>query len=521
MKSITIVKMSISAMFACSLFSCSIFHAKLPQKTVELSPQTTQNLEVIKDLQPAEVWRHFVTLCAIPRCSGSEDSIALFIGQLATDHGFETFRHKSNDVLVRIPASHGFENYPWKCWQAHLDMVCQSKTGSPTAIYPIMLHREGQLIKASGTTLGADDGFGVAALMAIITDRSIKHGPLELLFTAGEESGFIGAAAFDYTLLKSKIIYNVDSEEEGILTVGSAGIGRMEINLPMHSSVIADNNHVYVIKVSGLKGGHSGFDINKGRANAIKVIVQILKAHPELNVVSISGGSAINTIPREAETIIATPLDKQSLQDLLNSIEKKITTKDTLEKIVFTLQDTTAGKAVRVLNNIDKDSVISFISKLPNGMLAMEHGSTTLVRTSNNVSIVNTHNDTVTVKCLSRSSSNKGIDSVKSIIEAETVITNPKAIAKLVGRYAPWEPNFDSPLVKTVTDTYEQLFHKKMIVQTIHGALECAVFAQNIPDAQIVSIGPTVFGAHSPDEAVKMKSVADYWNLVLALLIKK
>jgi len=508
-------------MFAFLLFSCSMLYAKLPQKTAEPSPQTTQNLQVIKDLQPAEIWKHFATLCSIPRCSGSEDSIASFIGQLATDHGFETFQYKSNDVLVRIPASHGFENYPYTCWQAHLDMVCQSKTGSPTAIYPVILHREGQLIKASGTTLGADDGFGVAALMALITDPGIKHGPLELLFTTGEESGFIGAMAFDYTLLKSKIIYNVDSEEEGIVTVGAAGIGRMEIQIPVHSSVIADNNHVYVIKVSGLKGGHSGIDINKGRANAIKVIVQILKAHPELNVVSISGGSAINTIPREAETIIATPLDKQSLQDALDSIEKKTAAEYTGEKIVFTLQDTTAGKVVRALNSTDKDNITSFISKLPNGMLVMEHGSTTLVRTSNNVSIVDTHNDTVTVNCLFRSSSNKDIDSVKSIIEAETAMANPNAIAKLVGRYAPWEPNFDSPLVKKVTDTYEQIFHKKMIVQTIHGVLECAVFAQNIPDAQIVSIGPTVLGAHTPDEAVNIKSVADYWNLVLALLIKE
>ncbi len=496
-------------------------YSQLSQKTAKLSPKTTQNLHVIKDLQPAEVWQHFATLCSIPRCSGSEDSLAFFIRQLAAKHGFENFLYKSNDVLVRIPASHGFENYPWKCWQAHLDMVCQSKTGSTAAIAPIMLHREGQLVKANGTTLGADDGFGVAALMALITDRRIKHGPLELLFTTSEESGFVGATAFDYTLLKSKIIYNVDSEEEGIVTVGSAGIGLMEINIPVRSSIIGDDNHVYVIKVSDLKGGHSGFDINKGRANAIKVIVQILKAHPELYVLNISGGSAINTIPREAEAIIASPLDKQSLQDALEAIEKKIAAKDTVENILFTLQDTTAGKVVRVMTSTDKDRVLSFISKLPNGILAMEHGSTTSVRTSNNVSIVDTRNDTVTVKCLFRSSSNKDIDSVKSIIESETAVANPKAVAKIVGRYAPWEPNFDSPLVKTVTDTYEQIFRKKMIVQTIHGALECAVFAQNIPDAQIVSIGPTVFGAHTPDEAVNIKSVADYWNLVLALLTKR
>lgn len=507
-------------MSAFLFLSCAISHAKPQQQKDGPSPQTTQNLQVIKDLEPAEVWQHFVTLCSIPRCSGSEDSIASFIGQLATDHGFENFRHTSNDVLVRIPASHGFENYPWECWQAHLDMVCQSRTGSPTAIYPVMLHREGQWIKANGSTLGADDGFGVAALMALITDRNIKHGPLELLFTAGEESGFIGATAFDYTLLKSKIIYNVDSEEEAIVTVGSAGIGRMEINIPVRSSVMADHHHVYVIKVSGLKGGHSGIDIHKGRANAIKVLVQILKAHPELHVVSISGGTAINTIPREAEAIVATPLDKQSLQNALDDIEEKIAVKDSVEKIVFTLQDTAAETEVRVLNRTDKDSILSLISKLPDGMLAMEHGSNTLVRTSNNVSSVDTRHDTVTVQCLFRSSSNKDIDSVQSMIEAETVIANPKAIAKLVGRYAPWEPDFSSPLVKTVTDTYEQMFHKKMIVQTIHGALECAVFAQNIPDAQIVSIGPTVFGAHTPDEAVNIKSVADFWNLVLALLNK-
>lgn len=496
-------------------------YSQLPQKKVERSPQTLQNLQTIKDLQPAEVWQHFVTLCSIPHCSGSEDSIALFIRHLATDRGFETFLDKSNNVLVRIPASHGFENSPWKCWQAHLDMVCQSRKGSPTAIYPIILRREGQLIKATGTTLGADDGFGVAALMTLITDRSIKHGPLELLFTASEEPGFIGATAFDYTLLKSKMVYNVDSEEEGILTVGSAGIERMEINIPLLYSVMADNNHVYVFKVTGLKGGHSGVDINKGRANAIKVMMQILKAHPDLNVASISGGSAINTIPREAQATVATPLDKQALQDALSGIEKKIAAEYNAEKIVFTLQDTTAGKVVRVLNSTDKDSVLSLISRLPNGTLAMERGSTTLVRTSNNVSLVDTRNDTVTVRCLIRSSSNKDMDSLKSIIEVETGLANPQAIAKSVGRYAPWEPNFDSPLVKTVAGTYERIFHKKMIVQTIHGGLECAVFAQHIPDAQIISIGPTVFGAHTPDEAVDIKSVADYWYLVLALLTKK
>src|SRR3984893_2716946 len=151
MKCNTIISMSISGMFAFFLSACSIFNAKAQQKSVRLSPKTLQNLQVIKDLQPAEVWQHFVTLCSIPRCSGSEDPIALFIGQLATDHGFETFQYKSNDVLVRIPASHGFENYPWECWQAHLDMVCQSKTGNPKAIYPVMLHREGQFIKANGT----------------------------------------------------------------------------------------------------------------------------------------------------------------------------------------------------------------------------------------------------------------------------------------------------------------------------------------------------------------------------------
>src|SRR5215467_14356776 len=142
-------------------------NSQLPQKTVERSLQTRQNLQVIKGLEPTELWQHFVTLCSIPHCSGSEDSIALFIGHLARDHGFETLLDKSNNVLVRIPASHGFENYPWECWQAQLDMVCQSKTGGPTAIYPIMLHREGQVIEANGTTLGADDGFGVAALMTL------------------------------------------------------------------------------------------------------------------------------------------------------------------------------------------------------------------------------------------------------------------------------------------------------------------------------------------------------------------
>ena len=202
----------------------------------------------------------------------------------ATKRGFENFINQSNDVLVRIPASHGFESHPWECWQAHLDMVCQSKTGSTNAIAPIALHREGAFIKANGTTLGADDGFGVATLMTLITDRGIKHGPLELLFTAGEESGLVGATAFDYSILKSKRVYNVDSEEEGIVTVGSAGIGLMELKIPVQSSAIGGNNHVYVIKVSGLKGGHSGIDINKGRLNAIKVAAQLLTAHPELYV---------------------------------------------------------------------------------------------------------------------------------------------------------------------------------------------------------------------------------------------
>jgi dipeptidase D len=410
-------------------------------------------------------------------------------------------------------------------------MVCQKGSQEDHKIFPIMFQKNGDMIKADGTTLGADDGFGVAALLALMSDTTIKHGPLELLFTTGEESGFIGATAFDFSQIKSRKIYNIDSEEEGILTVGSAGGVRMEIKMPFDYYVQAGAFDRYLISVSGLQGGHSGVDINRGRENAIRVLAKVLAKISHYYLESLNGGSAINTIPRSAEATVCTR-DKAFITNVQNIINQlSFSEKPTI--VVEKIQLKNNGKFL-VMNQKDTKKMLALIKCLPNGVIKMEDGSTS-VRTSNNVAIINQsirldisnqidsmdgNPGLLSIKCLLRSSSNRDIDSVLTVIKNSTFNAAENSILNIADRYPPWEPRFDSPLARKTIDTYQELFNKKMKIQTIHAGLECAVIAQKIPDAQVVSFGPTITGAHTPNETVEISSVNNYWKLLVALLNK-
>lgn len=474
-------------------------------------------------LPTTPIWKNIITVLSKSHCSGQEQELSQFIAQFAKSHGADSvFTDTARTVLVRLRGNHGMEKYKPICLQVHLDMVCDSKSGAKD-IFPRVLQRKGSLAMATGTTAGFDDGIGDASLLTIIEDTTITHGPLELLFTAGEESGFTGAQAFDYTKLKSRTIYNLDSEEEGILTIGSAGGARIEIKIPLKTFYKTGNFKQYAIKVSDLKGGHSGVDINKNRSNAIKIMAALLKELPKnVYLDGFVGGSAINTIPRFSGVFIWTT-DTTFLKKFEDKEEEIL--RRFPERAKITIEETgvdhgSVKTKLLLLTPRSRKKLISFIEKLPHGVIKMESSDTSMVRTSNNVAqIDNTPAGTATIKCLIRSSSNKDIDSVIMVMQKQSIAAG--GTATVLGKYSGWEPDFKSSLVQSTTDTYEQLFHKKMVVQTIHAGLECGLFAEKLPDAKIVSFGPTVTGAHTPDEATNIESVDLYWKFLLTIIQKK
>ncbi len=487
--------------------------------TTNAQTVSEQNLALVQNFKPEAIWKNFANLSTIPRCSNDEAAVAEMLTKLALQNNLKSFRDSLNNVLVYLPASPGFENRQSVCLQGHIDMVCQAKDGKGSDIFPIRFVKEGDTLKTNGTTLGADNGLGLSAMMTFMSDPTIKHGPMELLFTTGEEIGLIGAKGFDYSRIHSKVIYNIDSEKDAI-TIGCAGGVVMQTILVPTFTPIKTSRIGYNIQISGFKGGHSGGDINLGRANAIKVMSQLLLDLRKfsLTIGEISGGSAINTIPRECQVRISIPARKnKKFIRVYESLTKKIAAQFPLEQPLFTL--TKMPKGILYNRAMDKQScnqLLSILKKLPNGVLATEEGNKDFVRTSNNVGFVAVTTDTIFIKMLFRSSSNEQLDYVKKVIES--ICVGQKT--DMLFRFAPWEPNFESELVKLASSTYSELFQKAPLVRTTHGGLEAAVFSERLPGTQIISFGPTIHNAHTPNESIEISSVSKFWLLLLALMAK-
>lgn len=475
----------------------------------------------IDGLKPAGLWKYFAELSKIPRPSKHEAAAAAFVIDTAKKCGLSWAQDTSGTVVVRKPASAGREHAPMVCLQGHLDMVPEKRPDKKHDFLkdPITLVRKGNMMMADGTTLGADNGVAVATSLAIMADTSLVHGPLEFLFTIDEETGLTGAHNLQPGFLQSKTLLNLDSEEEGALYVGCAG-GRDTMGSWTLEAEAAPAGTVGVeIKVGGLRGGHSGLEIDKGRGNAIKILNRAVTRVGAMGgrLARIDGGNKRNAIPRDAVALMFVPKRRlpeakaavSALNDIcraeLSSVEPDLALTATPVK----------GRA-RVVRKAVQKKLTMTLAGLPHGVIKMSADIPGLVETSTNVGVITTTKKDISVATSQRSSVASEIveiaDSVKAVFGL-----GGAAVSGSDG-YPGWNPNLDSPILKTAIATYAQLYGKEPAVKAVHAGLECGIIGEKYPGMDMVSFGPTLEGVHSPDEKIFIDTVEKYWDFLMAIL---
>ena len=477
----------------------------------------------IEGLKPPLVWKYFAEIVRIPRCSKHEEKMTRYVLETAKRLGLEAKADRMGNVVARKPASPGKERVPMVCLQGHLDMVCEKNKDvvHDFSKDPIELVRKDDVMMANGTTLGADNGVGVATNLAIMEDKTLVHGPLEFLFTVDEETGLTGAAGLEAGFLKSRILLNLDSEEEGELYVGCSG-GRDTTGTWTVTFDAAPAQAVAgVLAVTGLKGGHSGMEIHQGRGNAIKTLNRALRALDALGVrlSSIQGGSKRNAIPREAEATVWVPAKRwdeavQAVNAFNKAARAEVSTVDPDLKVSLTA--IRGAKRGKVIKKAQQRKLLQTIAALPHGVMKMSADIPGLVETSTNVAVIETGKKGISLATSQRSSVPSEIDemcdTVRTIFEL-----GGAAVAQGDG-YPGWKPNLASPNLKLAKRTYKELYGKEPAVKAIHAGLECGIIGERVPGMDMLSFGPTLQGVHSPDEKIFIGTVETFWNYLLAIL---
>jgi len=473
---------------------------------------------VFENLKPGLLWEHFDAIRKIPRCSKAEGPAGDYVISVAEKNGLKFKRDDTGNVMVEVPASPGHENAPVVVLQGHLDMVCE-KNSDVTFDFskdPIDVKIDGEWVTANGTTLGADNGIGLAAALALIGDQSVEHGPLELLFTTDEETGLNGANGLQPDFLKGRILLNLDSEEEGAFSIGCAGGGDSDIRLPIKRKG-SDSGSELKVMLSGLRGGHSGIDIHTGRGNAIQLLARILyNLDAEFDLVLLEGGSKHNAIPREAFAHVCAADEagfKKAVQKRFEEVqfEYKAVEKDMKLQI-----DTAPQKGPAPMEDASKAAFLGLLFGLPHGVMAMSQEIKGLVETSNNLAIVKVKDNEAAVYTSTRSSIQSALDAVRVKIEAIAALAG--AEIKHLDGYPPWTPNLDSGLLKTMQKVYKNLYGKDPRVEAIHAGLECGIIGEKYSGMDMISFGPDLENPHSPDERVHIESVGRFWDLLAATL---
>jgi dipeptidase D len=473
----------------------------------------------IQKLIPNKVWKYFYELTQIPRPSEAEHQAVDFIYNFGKNLGLETIKDEVGNVIIRKPATSGKENIPGVILQTHLDMVPQKNKEKEHDFEkdPIIAYIDGDWVTADGTTLGADNGIGVAATMAILESKTVKHGLVEALFTVNEEKGMVGAQNLKPGILKGKILINLDSEDEGELYVGCAGGFDATFKFK-YTEQQAPAGETYKISVTGIKGGHSGIDISLGRGNANKVLFRILRSVANyVHLSHIEGGDARNAIPRESFAIVVVPSDKVlALSSAVSGIEKlvKAELQKTEPNIQIILEKT--EQAVTVIEKDVQSRLINAIYACPNAVIRMSDVVPGLVETSTNLAIIKSENGEVKISCLIRSS----VDSAKEDLASmeESVFSLAGAESVFSGSYPGWNPNSDSLILSKMKKIYSDMYGNEPAVKAIHAGLECGLLGGIYPEWDMISCGPTIRYPHSPDEKVNIKSVEKWWNFLIATL---
>lgn len=476
----------------------------------------------IKNLKPECIWRNFDALTQVPRPSGHLEKVQQFLLDFAKNTGVEAFKDEAGNIVMRKPATPGMENRKTVILQAHMDMVPQKEKTSTHNFEtdPIQTYIDGEWVRAKGTTLGADDGLGVAAIMAVMEAKDLKHGPIEALITADEETGMYGANGLPGGELEGEILLNLDTEQEGELIIGSAGGVDITATLDYQEAESDKTDAAVKITIKGLKGGHSGLEICEGRGNANKMMVRIVReaiAEDEACLASWHGGNMRNAIPREAEVVLTLP--KENVEDLKAIVaEYKETFNNEYKGIESEIEVVAEDVALpeMIVPQEIQDNLVDAIYAAHNGVWRYIPTMHEIVETSSNLAIVDIDGGKAAIKILARSSSETMKEDLSTSLESCFNMAGMKV--EFSGAYGGWDPNTDSELIKVMRNIYKNLFNEEPTVQVVHAGLECSIILSKYPGLDICSFGPTLLSPHTPTERAHWPSTTKFWDLLVKTL---
>ncbi|MEY2670126.1 MAG: hypothetical protein RLZZ577_442 [Bacteroidota bacterium] len=477
----------------------------------------------IRNLEPKVLWNQFANLNAVPRPSKKEDRVIAFMKDFGNQLGLETFEDAIRNVIIRKPATPGMENRKPVVLQGHLDMVHQKNADTVFDFdtQGIEMYVDGDWVRARGTTLGADNGLGVAAIMAILESKDIPHPAIEALFTIDEETGMTGALNLKGGILQGQILLNLDTEEDDEIDIGCAGGIDVTATAEFDEEETPEGSVGYIITVKGLNGGHSGMDIHKGLGNANKIMNRLLFDGFDnfgLQIASIQGGSLRNAIPREsvAKVIIAEVYDEAfvfDMQQIVNEIKTELKSTEPNLEIVFEKLDTPPAK---VMPSIAQFYFVRAMYTAHNGVYRMSADFDNLAETSNNIAKVELANGQLSVQCLTRSSVESAKMDLANALRSAFELMGCEV--EFSGSYPGWTPNSKSEILDVLTSIYEKQNNEKAKVVACHAGLECGILGANYPEMDMISFGPTIHGAHSPDERASISSAQKFWKFLVEIL---
>src|SRR5690554_3703237 len=475
----------------------------------------------VRNLEPKALWNKFADLNAVPRASKKEERVIAFMKKFGEGLGLETLVDSVGNVIIRKPATLGMEDRKMIVLQSHLDMVHQKNNDIDFDFetQPIQMYIDGDWVRAKGTTLGADNGLGVATIMAILESNSISHPALEALFTIDEETGMTGAMGLKEGLLKGEILLNLDTEEDDEIGVGCAGGIDITASQTYTEETAPENAVGYQINVKGLQGGHSGMDIHKGLGNANKLMNRLLfsVSQPNMHISFIDGGSLRNAIPRESVAVIV--IATQNVKSVLEQLQQAATDIQEEYKSLephLQIDILPAEKPELVMPVTLQNQLLKAMYTAHNGVYRMSPEIKDLVETSNNIARVLVKDGNIHIGCLTRSSVESSKMDLANALQSAFELMGC-SVAKS-GSYPGWAPNMKSPILNVLDELYQKMNGKRANIAACHAGLECGILGQNYPEMDMISFGPTIKGAHSPDERASISSVQKYWDFMLEIL---
>jgi dipeptidase D len=476
----------------------------------------------VSQLSPRLLWQFFDTLCSIPHPSGHEAALRQWIADWAAEQGLDVMQDAIGNLVIRKAASAGMEKCKGVILQAHMDMVPQANadTAHDFTRDPIQPYIDGDWVRARGTTLGADNGIGLSACLAVLADDKVQHGPLEVLLTIDEESGMTGAFGLAPGLLRGEILLNTDSEQDGDVYMGCAGGVDANITLPYEPEPVPAGHQALRLTITGLRGGHSGINIHQGRASANKLLAELLtdiNQHAEIRLAELDGGTLRNAIAREATALLTLPAQAaDTLACLVERRQQQYRREFAGVDDFIRLELVPAALPARVMSTRLQQRLSTALLACPHGVMEMSRSMGGVVQSSTNLGVIGTEDEHIHVQCLIRSLNDEGRNRVAEMTAA--VFRLAGARCDFDGAYPGWQPDPNSAVMQLLLDTHKELFGVLPEVKVIHAGLECGLFKAVYPKWDMVSFGPTIQGAHSPDERVHIEAVSRFWQLLVRVL---